>query len=194
VGRGAMLESKPRAHVRATTMILTSNPLRMAAHDDPPDLAPAKDLIKIGDFAALAGTNLRTLRYYEEIGLLRPASRSSGGFRFYRPEDLNRLRMVASLQRLGLELAQIRTLMDTRAEGLPQKELLARVRRALDEQRGLIRTRIAELEAQCGGLDQALAKLAGCEACAHSPAPANNHCNPCQVDHEPLPADLSALF
>lgn len=167
---------------------------RMSAQDDPTDLAAEKDLIKIGDFAALAGTNLRTLRYYEEIGLLRPASRSTGGFRFYRPEDLNRLRMVASLQRLGLELAQIRTLMDTRSEGLPRKELLARVRAALDEQRGLIAERIAALEKQRGGLDEALAKLRACEACAHSPAPSNNFCNPCEVDHRALPADLSALF
>lgn len=167
---------------------------RMSVQDDPTDPASEKDLIKIGDFAAMAGTNLRTLRYYEEIGLLRPASRSTGGFRFYRPEDLNRLRMVASLQRLGLELAQIRTLMDSRADGLPRKELLARVRRALDEQRALIAERIAALETQRGGLDEALAKLDSCEACTHSPAPSNNFCNPCQVDHRALPADLSALF
>ena len=63
--------------------------------------APPKDLIKIGDFAELAGTNLRTLRYYEEIGLLAPAARSAGGFRYYRREDLDRLRMVASLQDLA---------------------------------------------------------------------------------------------
>ena len=61
-----------------------------------------KQLLKIGDFAKLAGTNLRTLRYYEEIGLLQPASRSTGGFRYYRSEDLDRLRMVTSLKGLGL--------------------------------------------------------------------------------------------
>jgi DNA-binding transcriptional MerR regulator len=162
--------------------------------DQDPELAVEKDLIKIGDFAAMAGTNLRTLRYYEEIGLLRPASRSTGGFRFYRPEDLNRLRMVASLQRLGLELAEIRTLMDTRTNGLPRTDILARVRAALDEQRKLIAERIAALEQQRGGLDEALAKLTNCEACTHGPAATNNFCNPCQVDHRDLPADLSALF
>jgi DNA-binding transcriptional MerR regulator len=160
----------------------------------PQDAEATKDLIKIGDFASLAGTNLRTLRYYEEIGLLRPASRSTGGFRFYRQEDLNRLRMVASLQRLGLELARIRELMDTREEGLGRHEILARVRAALQEQRSLIAGRIAELEKQREGLDGALGKLAACDACAHAPAPSNNFCNPCQVDHRALPPDLSALF
>lgn len=153
-----------------------------------------KGLIKIGDFAKMAGTNLRTLRYYEEIGLLQPASRSAGGFRYYRAEDLDRLRMVANLQELGLELARIRELMDTRVEGLPRKEFLARVRTALDEQAALIDTRIAALQAQRGGLAQALAKLGECEACDHHPAAGNNFCHPCQVDGRPLPPDLSALF
>ena len=46
-------------------------------------------LHKIGVFAKMAGTNLRTLRYYEEVGLLQPAARSNGGFRYYRDSDLN---------------------------------------------------------------------------------------------------------
>ena len=151
-------------------------------------------LLKIGDFARLAGTNLRTLRYYEEIGLLEPASRSPGGFRFYRREDLDRLRMVASLQRLGLELARIRALMDTRDRRLDRQEFLARVRRALGEQQALIATRIGELEAQRAGIQTALHKLTECAACDHHPAAENNFCHPCQVDGSTLPADLSALF
>lgn len=160
----------------------------------PKDSAATQGLIKIGDFAAQAGTNLRTLRYYEEIGLLRPATRSAGGFRFYRQEDLHRLRMVAALQRQGLELARIRELMDTRSEGLTRQSLLGRVRAALEEQRTLIAARIADLEAQRSGLDEALAKLSACEECAHGPSSANNFCNPCQVDQRALPPDLSALF
>ena len=50
-----------------------------------------EDLVKIGDFARLAHTNLRTLRYYEEIGLLQPALRSDGGFRYFRQTDLNNI-------------------------------------------------------------------------------------------------------
>lgn len=151
-------------------------------------------LIKIGDFAKLAGTNLRTLRYYEEIGLLHPARRSAGGFRYYRAEDLSRLAMVASLQHLGLELARIRELMDTRAEGRPRAEFQARVRRALQEQAALIDSRVRELDVRRKGLDQALAKLAQCAACSQEPSALNNFCHPCQVDRQALPSDLSALF
>jgi len=161
------------------------------------EAAPAhsgKELVKIGDFAKLAGTNLRTLRYYEEIGLLQPAMRSSGGFRYYRPEDLDRLRMVASLQNLGLELARIRELMDTRDEGSPRGEFHARVRRALNEQAALIDARMSELSARRRGLGEALTKLTECEGCDHRPERLNNFCHPCQIDGGPLPTDLSALF
>lgn len=151
-------------------------------------------LIKIGDFAKLAGTNLRTLRYYEEIGLLQPASRSAGGFRYYRHEDLDRLRMVSSLQALGLELARIRELMDTRGVDRPRSELIKRVRTALGAQAALIEARITDLTAQRRGIDEALGKLSACEACEHHPAAENNFCHPCQLDDKPLPPDLSALF
>lgn len=157
-----------------------------------------KELLKIGDFAKLAGTNLRTLRYYEEIGLLRPATRSTGGFRYYRREDMDRLRMVTSLQGLGLELARIRELMDTRTgeRGAPtwRKDFIGRVHQALREQISLIEERISSLRAQRDDLCRALDKLSECSACGHSPSPENNFCHPCQVDGKAVPQGLSALF
>lgn len=150
------------------------------------------ELIKIGDFARLAGTNLRTLRYYEEIGILAPAARSAGGFRYYRPRDLHRLRMVHSLQALGLELQRIRELMSTREDA--GRVELARVRSALQAQSQLLATRIDELRSQREKIEQALAKLHDCDACDFHPTPANDFCRPCQLDGKPLPEDLSALF
>ena len=113
-----------------------------------PSASGAAELIKIGEFARLAGTNLRTLRYYEELGLLSPAVRSAGGFRYYRAGDLGRMRMIASLQQLGLELARVRELMDTRGEASTRSEFFARVRNALEQQSALFGARILELEAR----------------------------------------------
>lgn len=156
--------------------------------------AGVAELLKIGDFAKLAGTNLRTLRYYEEIGLLRPATRSAGRFRYYRAADLDRLRMVANLQRLGLELARIRELMDARGDGRSREEFMERVRRALGEQVALIDARISTLAAQRDELNRALGKLAECRGCDHKPAADNDFCHPCQVDGRVIPHGLSALF
>jgi len=153
-----------------------------------------RDLLKIGEFARLAGTNLRTLRYYEEIGLLHPATRSTGGFRYYRAKDLDRLRMVANLQKLGLDLARIRELMDTRNAELSRLEFVGQVRRVLRAQVALIDERISALGSQREDLGRALEKLTECERCDHSPTADNNYCHPCQVDGKLVPPGLSALF
>lgn len=177
-------------------------------------------LLKIGDFARLAGTNLRTLRYYEEIGLLHPASRSKGGFRYYRETDVHRLALVQTLQDLGLDLEHIGELINTRVEdpaahggpggnggsgpggpggpggvgGGGRTELVQRVRHALFEQDRLLERRLREIEDQRHRVADALRKLRECERCPHHPGPHNNFCEPCPVDGDPLPADLSALF
>ncbi len=157
-------------------------------------MTAANGLLKIGDFARLAGTNLRTLRYYEEIGLLEPAARSQGGFRYYRQTDINRLNMVRDLQELGLHLDRIRELMDTRQPGRPRTEFLLRVRSALDEQDRLLVAKMATLDEQRRRISQALDKIQECENCRHTPCDQNNHCEPCAMTGQPLPATVSALY
>lgn len=152
------------------------------------------DLLKIGDFARVAGTNLRTLRYYEEIGLLSPALRSEGGFRYYRTTDANRVALIRNLQDLGLQLEQIGELLKTRDEGLSRPEWIQRVERALDAQKARIEARIAELEAQRQQVAAARNKLVDCSACEHRPTAENNFCEPCQQTGTAIPGYLSALF
>ncbi len=151
-------------------------------------------LLKIGDFARLAGTNLRTLRYYEELGLMTPATRSKGGFRYYRATDVNRLNMIRSLQELGLHLDRIQELMAVRANAGDRGELLARVRAALNEQDVLLEAKIASLGEQRLKLRAAVDKVAHCEDCRHSPSAENNFCEPCVQTGDPLPEDISALY
>lgn len=162
-----------------------------------------RGLMKIGDFARLADTNLRTLRYYEELGLLRAAARSKGGFRYYRATDANRLGLIRELQELGLSLEAIRELLDTRPpEGSHPPEsdrqaraaFFARVRRALAEQERLLAERIEQLEAQRGRIRAARLQVGHCEACVHTPGEHNNHCEPCCLTGQPLPDAVSALY
>lgn len=151
-------------------------------------------LLRIGDFARLAETNLRTLRYYEEIGLLSPAERSRGGFRFYRETDVHRLSMVRALQGLGLPLDEVKRLMATREPSLQRGELIARVKQALEEQDRLLCEKLRVVESERDRVRLARSKLDECAGCAHHPMAENNYCEPCQVDGKPLPSDLSALF
>jgi DNA-binding transcriptional MerR regulator len=161
----------------------------MVDHD-----SKADGLLKIGDFARIARTNLRTLRYYEELGLMRPASRSQGGFRYYRPSDIHRLEMIHDLQALGLPLEKIRDLMATREGADDRESFLERVRAALDEQERLLKERIGGLEEQRVRIAVARHKISECACCRHQPGAANNYCEPCCITGKSLPSKISALF
>ena len=68
--------------------------------------------LRIGEVAARAGVSPRTLRYYEELGLIAPSGHSPGGARRYGEADVARLRRIRDLQALmGFELDEIRTVL-----------------------------------------------------------------------------------
>jgi DNA-binding transcriptional MerR regulator/uncharacterized glyoxalase superfamily protein PhnB len=72
---------------------------------------------RIGQVSARTGLTARTLRYYEELGLLRPSGRLVGGHRVYANDDLQRLYRISLLRQLGLPLADIaRELTDSSSE------------------------------------------------------------------------------
>jgi DNA-binding transcriptional MerR regulator len=55
----------------------------------------------------MAGLTVRTLRYYDQIGLFRPSGHSDSGYRLYTQTDITRLQQILSLKELGLSLEQI---------------------------------------------------------------------------------------
>ncbi len=68
-----------------------------------------------GDLARSTGNTVRTIRFYEEEGLLKPAVVSEGGHRRYTEEDLERLRLITDLRELGLSLCEIRSILELRS-------------------------------------------------------------------------------
>jgi DNA-binding transcriptional MerR regulator len=150
--------------------------------------------LKIGEFARRAGVSLRTLRYYEELGLLQPTSRTRGKFRCYREGDLHRLRLIQSLQELGLRLERIGRLLDTPDPEVDHEGFLVQVRSALAEEEELFEQQIARLGLEREKIRTARAKLAECDTCEHVPTDANNHCDPCRVTGRALPDVLRAHY
>src|SRR5207249_9394956 len=67
--------------------------------------------LKVGDLAKQTGKSVRALRLYEELDLLHPVARSSGGFRLYDESALTRIRWIELLQETGLSLHQIQALL-----------------------------------------------------------------------------------
>lgn len=68
---------------------------------------------QIGEVAEQVSLSLRTIRYYEEIGLVPPSGRTEGGFRLYTADDIDRLRVVKTLKPLGLSLEEMRDLLES---------------------------------------------------------------------------------
>ncbi len=66
---------------------------------------------KVGELANATGLSIRTLHYYDEIGLLTPSQRTKSGHRLYTPEDVQRLLQVKSLRQLGFPLEEIRDMV-----------------------------------------------------------------------------------
>ncbi len=67
--------------------------------------------MKIGELARKTGLTLRTIRYYEELGLIKPQSRSKGGFRLFSEGDISRIELIHYLKCLNLPLNKIRHLL-----------------------------------------------------------------------------------
>ena len=98
-------------------------------------------LLRIGEAAQRAGVSARTLRYYEELGLLTPAAHSAGGARRYSDGDVARLLRIRELQELlGFDLGEIGDML--RAE-----DHLADLRRQYQGTAGLARRRAIVAEA-----------------------------------------------
>ena len=133
----------------------------MAPQPDSHAPEAARASLRIGDVARMVGTTPRTIRYYEEIGLLREgAERPSGAHRLYSQGEVERLAEVMRLKELlGLSLDELKTLLaaeEARAEVRAQlrrenvvperrRELLEEALGHLDRQLELVRRRAAEI-------------------------------------------------
>jgi DNA-binding transcriptional MerR regulator len=77
--------------------------------------ATKQDLLQIGDVAERVGLSLRTVRYYEEVGVLTPPTRTSGGFRLYGEGHIAQLLTIKQMKPLDFSIEEMRELLEARA-------------------------------------------------------------------------------
>jgi len=132
-------------------------------------------LLRIQEVAADTGLTPRTIRYYEELGLLAPAARSEGAYRLYDAEDLERLRFIRGLRDdAGFSLAEIGQLLEDEAararnratyrstnDAGERRAILQDALSRVDRQVGSLRRKIERLEAMIAEAEERRAPLAG---------------------------------
>jgi DNA-binding transcriptional MerR regulator len=110
-----------------------------------------QQLLKIGELAKQTGVAVGTLRYYESLGLLEPALRSSSGYRYYTADAARQVQFIKKAQRLNFSLQEIQQILVSRRQGMAVcplvQDLLIHKIDLLEEQIQQMSAFKAELEA-----------------------------------------------
>lgn len=110
-----------------------------------PTNTPGLKRYRIGEIGKLLDLSTRTIRYYEEIGLLNTVKRIEGGRRIYTDDDLRRLRFIKKLKLLGLSLGEMAELENHYNRHRTNKKVLPKVAELLRRHSVEIETRLQEL-------------------------------------------------
>ena len=128
--------------------------------------------MKIGELAQEIGVNPKTVRYYEDIGVLPPPERTPNGYRTYDRVAADRLRFVKEAQATGLTLQEITSILELREQGASTCEHVI----------GLLRHHLAELEAHIAAMQRTREELeAMIERAAHLNPSDCTDANRCQT-------------
>ncbi len=85
-----------------------------AAETTPHDRCESAAVLQIGEVAKRVDLSIRTIRHWEEVGLVTPSARSAGGFRLYSEDDVARIRLLRFMKPLDLSLEEMLGLMRIR--------------------------------------------------------------------------------
>ncbi|GAA4578157.1 hypothetical protein GCM10023194_00290 [Planotetraspora phitsanulokensis] len=106
--------------------------------------------------ARVSGTTVRTLRHYDEIGLLNPGERTASGHRRYTEVDVRRLYRIRALRTLGASLEEIASVLADSSDGLgPMRDLLAEQLRGLEVHAAQVQQLTQRLRGLLGQIDRA---------------------------------------
>jgi DNA-binding transcriptional MerR regulator len=139
--------------------------------------ASESKLLRVGELAKSTGKTVRAIHLYEELGLLRPAMRSEGGFRMYHPDAVTRIDWVVKLQAIGFTLAEIQDFVKEFEAAPSGRAAACRAREVFAQKLCDIRQQIASLQAIENDLGDALGYLDVCHDCSPDYAP--TECTEC---------------
>jgi DNA-binding transcriptional MerR regulator len=178
---------KPNVYVKVNVYITNppnTNPSNKWSGEDMPLLPAGKvdttpQLLTIGTIAKTAGVTVRTLRYYEEIGLIAPEKRSDSQYRLYPDRVLRRIKAIFALQDLGYTLEQILVMLGPYNEvyTMTKVDKVNSTRSTLQQLLVCVEDKLTSLQAMQADLTHRMALL-------------DNACTPCVGSQPALHCDI----
>lgn len=172
-----------------------------SAHGDAPgcgagaagDAAALAPLLTTGDLARLCETTVRTVRFYEEEGLIESTGRSEGGHRMFAPVQRQKLQLIMDLRAAGLSLHEIKTLFEIKSRARSAREAAQQMTEALEAQIECMQRKIAVLRRLRDDLASMVTVIRECRTCERPDF--RECCAGCEVMNRPgLPRAVRLLW
>lgn len=125
-------------------------------------------LLRVGELARVSGKTVRAMHLYEELGLVKPASRSAGGYRLYAQDAVTRVSWITRLQEMGFSLPEIQVFLHDWEGAATGAEAMSRVRAVFHDKLRETRESLRKMHVLERDLVMSLAYLEGCVGCEPS--------------------------
>jgi DNA-binding transcriptional MerR regulator len=109
------------------------------------DTSREEEITSIGDLAKTLGLTTRTLRYWEEVGIIESIERSDGAIRGYNPYFVRRIKFIIKLKELGLTIKEMQDLYVAYGEAKQTERMIPRLVQTLDDHINKIDEKVAKL-------------------------------------------------
>jgi len=107
--------------------------------------ANSEEIVSIGEVATSLGLTTRTLRYWEEVGIIESVPRADGATRGYTPYYVRRIKFILKLKELGLTIKEMQDLYSAYGNAKQTDKMIPRLVQILDEHIGMIDIKMAKL-------------------------------------------------
>ena len=160
----------------------------------PPQAAGESALLTTGEMARLTHNTLRTVRFYEEEGILRPVRRTEGGHRLFDRPELERLLLVTDMREAGLSLDEIKSILAVKSRATNGADAAREATSILTKRMDELRDKLAVLARLQADLTQTAEIVSACRECKDPRFP--TQCGSCTVmtSHPSLPRSLRVLW
>ncbi len=153
-----------------------------------------ENLLQIGEVAKRAGTTVRTVRYYLELGLIQEAGRSKGGFYLFSAGTADTVSLIQKLRSAGLSLREIQAVYQARQQGSTGDQASSNVLEQLQAQKQRVEQKIQDYQELKQEIQEAMELARQCQGC--SLRPSRETCLYCSVlqKESRLPLPIQAIL